>query len=346
MQLAARLQLAIAEPFSIDASRVFVTASVGFCQVHRSTPCSGADLMTRAETALRDARANGSGSIRAYLPNTKPFPASITTVNKDVVTALGNGQIRPWFQPQVSTDTGEISGFEALARWVHPDHGAILPDDFLPSLEELNLLGRLSEVMLAKSLAAIRHWDRCGYSIPRIAVNFSSQELSDPNIVDRLKWDLDRFELTPQRVSIEVLEDVIADSRCDVIVSNIKKASDLGCKVDLDNFGTGHASIANIRRFAVNRIKIDRSFVTNVDHDPEQKNMVAAILNMAERLDIDTLAEGVETLGEHAALAQLGCGHVQGFSIAKPMPIEQINKWIVQYRRKLPDVGNIGRKAC
>ena len=246
----------------------------------------------------------------------------------------------------MSIETGQISGFEALARWIHPDQGTILPGEFIPSLVKLNLLGRLSEVMLAKSLAAMRHWDRCGYSIPRIAVNFSSQELSDPNIVDRLKWDLDRFGLTPQRICIEVLEGVIADPRCDLIVNNIKKLSDLGCKIDLDNFGTGHASIANIRRFAVDRIKIDRSFITNVDRDPEQRNMVAAILNMAERLNIDTLAEGVETLGEHATLAQLGCSHIQGFSVAKPMPVEEIDRWIVQFRRRLPNDENIGRKAC
>jgi len=138
---------------------------------------------------------------------------------------------------------------------------------------------------------------------------------------------------------------VIAASADDVIVRNILALSELGCSIDLDDFGTGHASIANIRRFSVNRIKIDRSFITRVDRDREQQNMVAAILTMAERLEIDALAEGVETIGEHAILAQLGCGHVQGFSVARPMPVEATEKWIIQYQKKLSGPPILGKKA-
>jgi len=115
--------------------------------------------------------------------------------------------------------------------------------------------------------------------------------------------------------------------------------------VDLDDFGTGHSSIANIRRFSVNRIKIDRSFITRVDKDRDQQNMVSAMLTMAERLHIDTIAEGVETIGEHSILAQLGCGHVQGFSIARPMPLADTDKWIAQYRAKLSDAVIVDRQT-
>jgi len=345
IQLSARLQAAISEPISIDATRIFSTASVGFCLADRSLDRSGQDMLKKAEQALAAARANGNGSIRAYSATTKP-PADIKSVNvEEVVQALENGQIFPWFQPQVSTDTGKITGFEALARWQHPKRGIIAPADFLPVLEEMQLLERLCEVILAKSLAALRHWDKAGFDIPNVAVNFSSQELANPKLVDRLKWEFDRFDLSPDRLCIEILEDVIAVSTDDVIVRNIQRAAELGCNLDLDDFGTGHASIANIRRFSVNRIKIDRSFITRVDRDRDQQNMVAAILTMAERLEIDTLAEGVETIGEHAILAQLGCSHVQGFSVAKPMPFEDTEKWISQHQAKLPVLPKVGRKA-
>ncbi len=138
---------------------------------------------------------------------------------------------------------------------------------------------------------------------------------------------------------------MIADSQDDVITRNIRALSELGCNIDLDDFGTGHASIANIRRFAVKRIKIDASFVARLDRDRDQQNMVAAVLTMAERLELDTLAEGVETVGEHAMLAQLGCGHVQGFSIARPMPLGEATDWITKYRNKLVETPRVGRKA-
>lgn len=119
----------------------------------------------------------------------------------------------------------------------------------------------------------------------------------------------------------------------------------LGCGIDLDDFGTGHASITSIRRFAVRRIKIDRSFVTKLDEDREQQKMVAAILSMAERLGLETLAEGVETPGEHAMLSQLGCGDVQGFGIARPMPVDETMEWIARHRAKVGAIPRIGSRA-
>jgi EAL domain-containing protein (putative c-di-GMP-specific phosphodiesterase class I) len=133
---------------------------------------------------------------------------------------------------------------------------------------------------------------------------------------------------------VEILETVVAETDNDVIVSNIAQLARMGCGVDLDDFGTGHASITNIRRFAVRRIKIDRSFVTHVDEDRDQQRFVSAVLSLAERLGIETLAEGVETAGEHAMLAQLGCGHVQGYGIARPMPFDETVDWMKQHRAK------------
>ena len=126
-----------------------------------------------------------------------------------------------------------------------------------------------------------------------------------------------------------------------MITRNINALRKLGCRIDLDDFGTGHASIASIRRFSVSRIKIDRSFVMKADRDPDQQRMISAILTMAERLGVETLAEGVETVGEHVLLAQLGCDHVQGFGIARPMPFEQTLDWIARHNAKLQDVPRI-----
>jgi len=151
---------------------------------------------------------------------------------------------------------------------------------------------------------------------------------------------LDQFDLEAERLIIEVLETVIAASPYDSVTRNINGLARMGCPIDLDDFGTGHASISSLRRFAARRIKIDRSFVMKVDRDADQQRMVSAILTMAERLDLDTLAEGVETLGEQVMLAQLGCRHVQGFGIGRPMPLEQVPEWMKAYdaRREMTPI--------
>ncbi|MEZ5768945.1 MAG: EAL domain-containing protein [Paracoccaceae bacterium] len=261
-------------------------------------------------------------------------------MTREVVRALENGEIRPWYQPQVSTDTGAVTGFEALARWHHPTRGMISPGAFLPAIARAGLFDRLGEVMLFQALTALRDWDRAGLDVPGVSVNFSTDELRNPRLFDKVRWELDRFEIDPARLTVEVLEDVVAQSDDDMTTRNIAALSRLGCSIDLDDFGTGHASIANIRRFDVNRIKIDRSFITHIDTDRDQQNMVAAILTMADRLGLDTLGEGVESHGEHALLAQLGCSHVQGYSIARPMPLEETAAWITAYRTRLaPPLG-------
>ena len=207
------------------------------------------------------------------------------------------------------------------------------------------LFERLGEVMLFKSLSALRDWDRAGLDVPNISVNLSGDELRNPKLYDKIRWELDRFDLAPERLTLEILENVVADAADDIATRNIAALSALGCQIDLDDFGTGHASITNIRRFDVHRIKIDRSFITHVDTDRDQQNMVAAILTMAERLNVETVGEGVETPGEHAMLAQLGCDHVQGYSIGKPMPFEATASWIEAHQQNLPQAPSLKKRA-
>jgi EAL domain-containing protein (putative c-di-GMP-specific phosphodiesterase class I) len=143
-----------------------------------------------------------------------------------------------------------------------------------------------------------------------------------------VRWELDRFGLAPRRLTVEVLETVIEDVGDDVVTRSLAGLAALGCGIDLDDFGTGHAAIGSIRRFSVQRVKIDRSFVRRIDTDAEQQALVSAMLLMSGRLGLDTLAEGVETAAEQAALVRLGCRHVQGFAIARPMPETAFRHWL------------------
>jgi diguanylate cyclase (GGDEF)-like protein len=345
IQLSGRLQSAINHPVQINAAKVYITCSIGFCLARKAAQNTGESLSLCAEAAKDEASRNGPSAIRSFSIEMLKHAETQSTFLQDIEMALENGEIQAWYQPQISTDTGQISGFEALARWQHPQRGIISPGEFLPAIENAGLSERLSEAMLSHSLTALNAWDKEGIVVPQIGVNFSSDELRNPRIVDKIRGELDRFNLHPKRLAIEILETVAADTSEDIITRNINGLSELGCSIDLDDYGTGHASIASIRRFAVGRIKIDRSFVTNVDHDQDQQKLVAAILTMAERLSLDTLAEGVETIGEHAMLAQLGCGHIQGFNLARPMPYGETISWIKRHNAKIHNAPQIGKRA-
>ena len=345
IQLAGRIQRALSEPISVDATNVYVTVSIGFSIAARLDRPTGETVLQAATSAMIEAQRSGPAAIRSYSDAMRTRIASRNSLSDEVAGALERGEIMAFFQPQISTKTGTITGFETLARWHHPDRGLIPPVEFLPALTQAGLMDRLGEIMIYDALTALKRWDEAGFDIPRVGVNFSNEELCDPRLVDRIGWELDRFDLTPDRLVVEVLETVVASHSEDVIIRNLSGLARLGCCLDLDDFGTGHASITNIRRFSIERIKIDRSFVTRIDADPEQQKMVSAILTMADRLGLDTLAEGVETADEQAMLARLGCGHLQGFGIARPMPMQETDAWIRAYRNRGQDPIALTRKA-
>jgi len=331
VQLAARIKSAVEATLPIEATTTRVSLSVGFCRSDQLDDGDFTALKKAARLAMKVASRPGSATIRAYTQALENEYDEHETLRTEASEALNQGQITAWFQPQVSAKTGEISGFECLARWEHPTRGTLGPANFLEALTQHGQLEQLADLMLQRALEAQKFWDQQGYHIPHVGVNFAGDELRNPMLVEKLHWELDRFDLPPNRLSIEVLETVIADGAEGTIARNVNGLANLGCYIDLDDFGTGHASISSIRRFAVSRLKIDRSFVRHVDQDLEQQKLVTAILTMAERLGIDTLAEGVETAAEQDMLTDLGCGHIQGFAIAKPMPLDQTIPWMSQY---------------
>lgn len=345
VQVGARLQASVAVPFSVDGLRLSVTCSVGICHGLRSPGDTAQALLDAAQMAADEALSAGPSAMRVYAPEMSARRAARSVERQVLETALDEGQIRPHFQPQLSTDTGAVSGFEALARWHHPKRGLLSPAEFLPAIEAAGLSERLHEVMLFQALGALKRWDAAGLTVPSVAINASIGVLRDPLLAEKLRWEMDRFGLSPNRLCIEVLESVFAETDDDTLVANIAALARLGCAIDLDDFGTGHASITSIRRFSVRRIKIDRSFVTRADEDPEQRRMLAAVLSMAEQLGIETLAEGVETSAVHALLAQLGCRHVQGYAIARPMPLDETLDWLARHEAGRAPALRIGNRA-
>lgn len=346
LDLAGRLQSILQEPLLIDGITLQIPVCIGLGIDDGMRPRrSGKAMAEAAVSALDDARRLGPGTIRGAAQDRRACPRQSPGDAEDLDGALCGGQIVSWFQPQISTDTGRVSGFEALVRWHHPEAGLIEPAGLLPLLASSGLMTRLGDVMVGQALDAMRTWQGLGHDIPHVGINFSPPELRDPALADKIAQALDRHDLAPARLIIEIRETAVAASRDEMITRNITALARLGCLIDLDDFGMGDASVETIRRLSVNRLKIDRMVINGIDRAPDQQRHVAAMLSLADRLGLDTIAAGVETAGEHAMLAQLGCGHVQGFGIGPPMPLVETPNWIADHHARVPRPLQIDRQT-
>lgn len=199
--------------------------------------------------------------------------------------------------------------------------------------------------MITGTLEALAAWDAAGLIVPRVSINLGAAELTDPTLVTYLKWELDRHGISADRLAIEILETVVADMRDNAVTGTVRQLAGIGCGIDLDDFGMGAAPLTTLRALPIQRIKLDRSVVAQVDRDPAQRRMVTALLSLADRLGLETVAEGVERAAEHALLAQLGCDHVQGFCIARPMPAQKFAEWLPAHEAQIIKAPPLPRRA-
>ena len=338
---ARRLQMALTQRLRTDAGWLDPSVSVGLSDTVDQGQTEAQTMLQGAEIAAERALNDGPGALCIYQRGMQSDSTRQAALRDALSRALGNGEIGAVFQPQVCAVTGALTGMEALVRWSR-DGQVIPPSDFLPQLHSFGLSEGLTRRMLAQALDALEAGDAIGQIIPNVALNLSRTELLAPGLADLILWDLDRRGLQPERLVIEVLESVVADPADGVIERNIAALARAGCGIDLDDFGTGHASIANIRRFAVGRLKIDRSFVSGLDTDPAQRRLVGAIVLMARELRLGTVAEGVETAAEAKALADLGCEALQGYHIARPLPLSEIQAWLRADSRRHARPGSAG----
>ncbi|MEM9797906.1 MAG: bifunctional diguanylate cyclase/phosphodiesterase [Pseudomonadota bacterium] len=330
MNIVDRIQAAISEPLKLEGRTMRVHSCIGICTLAMAPAPTGAALLAAADCALRIARRQGDDSVRAFNPDIQAQVEIDHRLASQIDQALEAGHLRPWFQPQIDGRTGAIVGFEALARWHHPDLGVLSPAQFLGTVTSSGRSAEMGEAILKASLEALRTWDRAGIDVPSVGINLSLEELTDPRLAERIIWEVDRYDLAPERVAVEILETVTLRDGDETIMRNLTTLRNEGFRLDLDDFGTGAASIAHIARFGVHRIKIDRSFISGLDKDEGQRKVVSAILSLAKQLDIDTLAEGVETPEEQDMLGRMGCPHLQGFGIARPMPLEETIDWALR----------------
>ncbi|TPE50455.1 putative bifunctional diguanylate cyclase/phosphodiesterase [Amaricoccus solimangrovi] len=326
--IAARTQAALSKPFAIRGGTQRIATSIGVTLVSDDAPDTER-VLANAEIALAAAEAaNGACVVRYFRDELRVEVERREALFTELLAGLGRGELVPYFQPQICLRTGALAGFEALVRWRHPRRGVLAPGAFLDFAEDADLTERIGEAVLGQSLRAIRAWDRAKLDVPRVGVNFAAKQLRDPALIEKIKWEVERADIDPSRLAIEVLETVMIRGDADMVARNLRGLASAGFHIELDDFGTGHASLANLRRLMVNRIKIDRSFVDGIETTPEQREITASMIAMAGALGIGTLAEGVESRAAAEVLRELGCDLAQGYLIAKPMPLGETFDWL------------------
>jgi diguanylate cyclase (GGDEF)-like protein/PAS domain S-box-containing protein len=317
--VAERLLDDLRRPFRISESTVFLTVSVGIALSHGGRD-SAEVLLRNADAAMYQAKDRGRSRIEVYDEGLPERAARRLQIEGDLHRALDAGQFVLYWQPKVELATGRIVSAEALLRWQHPDRGIILPAEFISITEELELIDRIGEWVLADAIRQraeweIEHGDEAPWSI---AVNVSALQLSGPKAVDAVARVLSRWKWAPDRLVLELTESVLMDEVTEAHAM-LDRLRDLGVKLAIDDFGTGYSSLSYLHRFPVDQVKLDRAFVTSIDAEGEGSPIARAVVNMAHALGITVTAEGVETEQQLQGLRALNCDRAQGFLFARPM---------------------------
>jgi EAL domain-containing protein (putative c-di-GMP-specific phosphodiesterase class I) len=250
-------------------------------------------------------------------------------VQADLAVALETGAFELFYQPLVEVADGRVSGFEALLRWNHPSCGRILPGDFIGAAEESGLIVPLGAWVLQQACAQAARWPLDGLGGPRLSVNLSAVQLATPGLVAQVQRSLEQSGLAAQRLDLEVTETALLR---DLPASRevLAQLRALGVRVVLDDFGTGHSSLAYLRELAADGLKIDRSFVHAAQVDVVSAEIVRTLLALARTLGLQAVAEGVETQAQFDQMAELGCERVQGFHLGRPMPAEAVVNFVAR----------------
>lgn len=343
-QVAARqIRYAFGTPFEVSGTLINCSASIGIavCGPGDDTP---EDLLKNADLALYAVKDDRRGDIRLYHPALKEAYLARQTLSKDLETALDTFDFQMHFQPVVSLETGRTRSFEALLRWRHPVRGMVSPADFIPIAEETGLILPIGRWVIGEACSAARAWpDDVG-----IAVNLSARQFVDPQLGPSIVDALTLHGLEPSRLILEITETALIQNDHSVL-GTLNALRDIGVRISLDDFGTGYASLSYLTRFPFDAIKIDQSFVRGSSEHGNSEPIVNAICDLACKLGMSTVAEGIETEEQLAMVKAAGCVYGQGYLFARPMPAAEAAERLKAERlRQLPaghgPIGTEGRR--
>ena len=340
---AQRIIDAMSAPFTlgtVGAGReVFATASVGISHVSdRITDAE--DLMREADVAMYEAKSTGKSGFRVYDPAMHREANERLDLENDLRRAAEREELFVHYQPIVELQSGRLVGFEALARWQHPRLGLVSPTQFIPIAEEAGMIGAVGQFVLEMACRQMAEWksshEVCGPLC--LSVNVSSRQLSREHLLEDVDQVLQAVHLDPADLRIEITESAIMDNpdKGAELLANLRSR---GLRVGIDDFGTGYSSLASLHRLSLDVLKVDRSFVDNMLHSPENTAIVRTILSLAESLHLDVVAEGIETEEQRDHLLAMGCKLGQGYLFSCPLSADQVDHLLNVRAGEQPSLG-------
>ena len=326
--IADRIVREMRRPASHEGHEVRFGVSIGVA-VSRSAEIDVKQLLINADIALYRAKALGRNRHEFFSESLQAEVIHTKRVADEVLKGLDSDAFFAHYQPQFDANTLELTGVEALARWRHPDGTIKTPDYFMDVAEELNVVAQIDKLVLDQSLADLARWDAMGLIVPRVSVNVSLRRLHDEGLVESLK----ALPLQPGRLAFELVESIYLDESEGVVGWNIDQIKDLGIDVEIDDFGTGYASIVSLQKLHPRRLKIDRQLINPIIDQPAQRQLVASIVDIGKSMDIEIVAEGVETMEHAEILRGLGCDVLQGYALARPMSRDALEQFLANGRQ-------------
>ncbi|MEW6332049.1 MAG: EAL domain-containing protein [Pseudomonadota bacterium] len=317
-------------PFRIAGRDLFVSPSIGIT-LYPFDGNNAEDLIKNADIAMYHAKERGRNNFQFYTPELNVRAARRLELETGLRQALEKNQFILHFQPLVKMDSGGITGMEALLRWQHPEYGLIPPMEFIPLAEETGLIVPIGEWVLRAACARIKAWHDAGFPKMHVAVNLSSVQLQQKNFVDVVRQTLKDTGLEPRYLDLELTETLLMQDM-EAAETVLKELHELGVLFSLDDFGTGYSSLSYLKRFPIDFLKIDRSFVHDITHDRYGAGIVRAIIAMAHTLGIKVIAEGVETAAQFRFLREQGCDISQGYYCSRPLATEAFTELLRDWR--------------
>ncbi|MEM9670583.1 MAG: EAL domain-containing protein [Pseudomonadota bacterium] len=321
--LAQRLLEALAQPYRIEELELHMSASIG-CARFPADASNARELTQFADMALYAAKQGGRNQWRSYTPALRQAAHQRKLMETELRKAMDSDSVEVWYQPLINLDTNKVTGFEALARWNDSSRGTIPPTIFIDVAEKCGLICELGEYVLRRACEDAATWSSTDDThAPRVSVNISPRQFAEDGLADTVEQILEQTGLPAECLELEITESILMQDTENAI-GVLEALERLGVGVAIDDFGTGYSSLSYLKRFPLNRLKVDRSFIHDLESDEHDRTITKTVVKLGESLGLSVIAEGVETEGQREWLKSMGCEEVQGFLYAKPMPNSDI----------------------
>lgn len=324
--VADKILKSLSEPYLINGQELRTSPSIGIC-LYPEDATEDQDLIKKADVAMYHAKANGRGNYQFFNEGMQQAALKRIRIERDLRVALVKQQFMLHYQPQLDLTTGQLVAVEALVRWQHPEHGMVSPMEFIPIAEETGLIIPIGDWVIQEACRQLAQWRTGGINHIRMSVNLAASQFSDRDLPARIQEILAQYDLPSGSLDLEVTESMTMKSPTDT-VAMMKVLTGHGQSLSIDDFGTGYSSLAYLKLFPISTLKIDRSFVKDIETDADDASICDITVLLAHKLGMKVVAEGVETEAQLKYLLSIGCEKIQGYLISRPLPADQMERFI------------------